>query len=597
MEMDLRILIILVILVAAAIFAVNGEAPRDSFAKIHDIQGDAQLSPLNGQTVSIEAVVTGDFEGKAKLNGFFVQEEDGEADSLAETSEGIFVYDPRNMGKKENISTGDLVKVTGQVIEYNNLTEINLIQVQRANDAEKSLQVTAVQIILPVEDEQSLEQYEGMLVEFPQELTVTNNYNFANFGEKMLSTNGRLPNPTNIVEPGAPAKSIQSLNKRSQILLDDGSKLSYPSLDPFPKTLRSGDSIQGIKGILSYDYGDYRIEPLNISKITISNPRPERPDEVEGRIKVASFNVENYFNGDGMGGGFETSLGARSQEAFNRQRTKIIAAITGMNADVIGLMELENDGYGELSAIRDLVNGLYGFGENENSNYSIIDPGWQKLGTDNITVGLIYNSSKLKPVGQAMTISTGAFSANNRQPLAQTFEELSTGDKFTVVASHLKSKRSPGKTVGLENMDNGDGQGYWNGARTNAAKELVTWIASDPTQSNDPDYIILGDMNSYNYEDPIQVFKNASYVDLVATYNGPDAYSYGFEGQWGNLDHILASQSLAGQIAGATVWHINADESGVFGYDGKWYGPDKFRCSDHDPVIAGLDLSSNSSAS
>ena len=70
------------------------------------------------------------------------------------------------------------------------------------------------------------------------------------------------------------------------------------------------------------------------------------------------MNLENYFNGDGVGGGFQGSRGARSKEEFQLQRNKIIQAITDMKADVIGVIEVENDGYGSLSAIHDLTDGL-----------------------------------------------------------------------------------------------------------------------------------------------------------------------------------------------------------------------------------------------
>jgi predicted extracellular nuclease len=143
-----------------------------------------------------------------------------------------------------------------------------------------------------------------------------------------------------------------------------------------------------------------------------------------------------------------------------------------------------------------------------------------------------------------------------------------------------------------ENKDKGDGQGYWNGARTNAVNDLVAWLSTDPTQSGDPDYLILGDMNSYNYEDPIMAFKNAGYEDLIPVYVGLDAYTYGFDGQWGAIDHALANTDMTRQIAGATIWHVNADESPAFGYAGRWSSADKYRYSDHDPVIVGLNLSS-----
>jgi predicted extracellular nuclease len=50
-----------------------------------------------------------------------------------------------------------------------------------------------------------------------------------------------------------------------------------------------------------------------------------------------------------------------------------------------------------------------------------------------------------------------------------------------------------------------------------------------------------------------------------------------------------------------TVWHINADEPPVLGYErafksaaqrDRLYAPDPFRSSDHDPVVVGVVLRS-----
>ena len=167
---------------------------------------------------------------------------------------------------------------------------------------------------------------------------------------------------------------------------------------------------------------------------------------------------------------------------------------------MIGFIEIENDGYGNLSTIRDLCDGRNaredGIGL---ENYSFVDPGSPKLGDDLISVGLIYNRTTIRPIGKAATTSMGAFSSGNRQPLAQTFEEISTLERLTVVVVHLKSKNPPGgdEVANGDNRDCGDGQGYWNGDRTRAANELIDWLSSDPTGSHDPDYLILGDMNSY----------------------------------------------------------------------------------------------------
>ncbi|HEX9260399.1 MAG TPA: PxKF domain-containing protein, partial [Acidimicrobiales bacterium] len=74
-------------------------------------------------------------------------------------------------------------------------------------------------------------------------------------------------------------------------------------------------------------------------------------------------------------------------------------------------------------------------------------------------------------------------------------------------------------------------------------------------------------------------------------------YSYVFDGQWGYLDHALASASLVDQVDGVADYHINSDEPSVLDYNVEFksagqvsslYAPDQFRVSDHDPVIIGL---------
>jgi hypothetical protein len=112
--------------------------------------------------------------------------------------------------------------------------------------------------------------------------------------------------------------------------------------------------------------------------------------------------------------------------------------------------------------------------------------------------------------------------------------------------------------------------------------------------------LIIGDLNSYDKEDPIDVLLAGGYSDLINYYLGEYAYSYVFDGRTGYLDYALANSSLAGQVTGTTVWHINADEADLIDYDMTYkqaaqdliYAPDAYRASDHDPVIVGLDLNS-----
>ncbi|MDH5229659.1 MAG: ExeM/NucH family extracellular endonuclease [Gammaproteobacteria bacterium] len=579
------------------------EPPTIPQVFIHDIQGETNISPLLGQTVTIQAVVVGDFQTSTQLNGFFVQEEDSDVDYSDTTSEGIFVYHSSDDG---DVQVGDLVEVSGIVAEYFGLTELTSVDVNVIS--QNNPLPTAANLTLPMNNVASFEAYESMLVEFSQRLIVTENYDLGRFGELWLSANNRLMIPSNIVSPGATAINQQIDNDLNRILLDDGSSVRYAETIRYPNpglsathSLRIGDSINQTSGVLHYAFNQYRIQPTQTLSFVTSNPRSSLPDYVAGRIKIASFNVLNYFNGDGIGGGFPTSRGADSLEEFTRQRDKIIAAISAMDADIVGLMEIENDGYAANSAIADLVNGLNAYAGN-NRAFDYINPGVGRIGSDEITVGLIYRPKRIQPIGAAAildsTVNANFNDLKNRPTLAQTFERIRNRGRITLAVNHFKSKGSNCDSIG--DPDIGDAQGNCNLTRTQAAQALVQWLSTDPTHSGDDDFLIIGDLNSYAKEDPITAIKTAGYVDLIDHFIGAEtAYSYVFRGQSGYLDHALASSSLLPQIRGATIWHINADEPHVLDYNTELktttqidslYANNVYRASDHDPVIIGMDV-------
>jgi hypothetical protein len=134
--------------------------------------------------------------------------------------------------------------------------------------------------------------------------------------------------------------------------------------------------------------------------------------------------------------------------------------------------------------------------------------------------------------------------------------------------------------------------------RTLTAQVLADWLATDPTGSNDADLLIMGDLNSYDKEDPIDVLAANGYTDLVHRFEGELAYSFVFDGQLGYLDYALANADLLDEVTGLTIWHINADEPDLIDYDMTFkqdaqdalFEPNAFRSSDHDPVINGLDV-------
>ncbi len=582
----------------------EGEPGGDDAGRrsIAEVQGSGVTSPLVNQRVTVEGIVVADFQGESELGGFFIQAPDSETDSDPLTSEGLFVY---GTGNGVDVQVGDRVEVRGMIAEYNGLTELTAPQITVIARAQPL--PSTVQISLPMSAPDALERYEGMQVRFAQTLTVSEVYDLGRYGEMVLSSGGRLWIPTNRVSPGEPARQLQARNDLNRIVLDDGRSgqnpdpIRYPSpeLDAY-RTLRVGYEVNQVQGVLHYLAGSYRVQPTQTPQFVPRNPRPTAPESIDGRLRVASFNVLNYFNGDGRGAGFPTSRGADTVEEFNRQRDKIIAAILGADAHIIGLMEIENDGYGENSAIADLVAGLNAASPSRD-RYAFIDPRRSRLGTDEIAVGLIYRQDMVSPHKDAAvldaTVDPRFDDTRNRPALAQTFRERRTGERLTVAVNHLKSKGSSCDDRGDKDM--GDGQGNCNLTRVRAAQALVDWLGRDPTQSYDPDRLIIGDLNAYAKEDPINVIRAAGYTDLLATFVGEGAYSYVFSGQSGYLDHGLASASLASQVKGATEWHINADEPRVLDYNlefktprqqSQLYGAGPYRASDHDPLVIGIDL-------
>ena len=568
----------------------------DPATRIHDIQGSGLASSDVGSIREIEGVVVGDFRGPGGLNGFFVQEEDSDVDGDMSTSEGIFVFDPANAVALE---PNDLVRVRGTVVEFFGLTEIN--NVAAVLDCDVTAAVAVTPITLPVASTADFEQWEGMLVEFPGTLYATGNFTQGRFGEVDLSVGGPLDNPTNVTTPGASALALQDLNNRSRIQLDDGSNVQNPlPLPPYlgvGGTLRTGDTVEDLTAVLSFSFGAYELHPVGPVNFTRVNTRLD-PPSVGGAVRVASFNVLNYFTTLDDSGpicgpfGGQRCRGADNEIEFMQQRDKLVAAITKLDAHVVGLIELENDSANV--AIADLVTQLNNVSGAGTYDYVATGP----IGDDAIRAGLLYQPASVSLAGPYTVLDSSVDPTfnddKNRPVLAQSFAENTSGEVFTVAVNHLKSKGSNCNDIG--DSDTGDGQGNCNATRTAAAQALVDWLGTDPTGSDSGNFLIIGDLNAYAQEDPVTTIKLASFVDLIEEFVGTGvasgAYSYNFRGQSGSLDHALASPGMTANVTGAAIWHINADEPAALDYNNfnqpALFNPDEFRSSDHDPVLVGL---------
>jgi len=568
---------------------------------IWEVQGSGSSSPIAGTGgVIIEGVVVGDFQAGDELGGFFLQEEDFDADADPQTSDGIFVFDN---GFGPDVEMGVVVRVQGTVVEFFGQTQLN--NIINMADCIITETASAAAITLPQSAVDDWERTEGMALDFTQTLYASGNFTQARFGEVDLAVGGPLDAPTNVVDPGAPANALQDLNDVSRILLDDGSNLQNPlPLPPYlgvDGTLRTGDSVSGLTGALGYGFGNYRLQPTSAVNFVRENDRPVGSPDVGGSLlKVAGFNVLNYFttlddSGDICGPNSDDGCrGADNAFEFDQQRAKLVSALTTLDADVAGLIELENEV--DNVPIADLVDGLNdvaGAG-----TFTYIATG--AIGDDVICQGIIYKPSAVTPVG-SFAILDNSFDSDfrdwlNRPVLAQTFEENSTGERFTVAVNHLKSKGSSCSFIG--DPDTGDGQGNCNGVRTDAAAVLVDWLATDPTASGVSNFLIMGDLNAQAKEDPIVAIELGGYTDLFKTLVGTGyvdgAYSFNFRGQSGYLDHALSSPDITPEVSGAAFWHINADEPSGLDYNDHnqpgLFTPDQFRSSDHDAVVIGLFL-------
>jgi uncharacterized protein len=554
---------------------------------ISAIQGREFESPLLGESHIIEGVVTATFP---KLNGFFIQEEatDNDTDSL--TSEGMFV------SSADLPTIGSVVRVKGDIVEYFGKTQ--LTATEGFIDC-GSATVDAVSLTLPFANAQQVEALEGMLVTIDTPLTVSNTFTLGKYGELTLS-NGLLHIPTNIYAPNsAQALALQAENALNKVLLDDVVNGSYPDDIIYPtgglsadNTVRLGDQVTSLVGILDYSFSNYRVLPTQAPTFDHVNARTNTPLVNEGNVKIASLNVLNLFNGDGQSGGFPTARGADTPEEFERQLAKTVSAIISIDADIIGLMEIENDGVGANSTLNELVNSLNNVaGE---GMYAFVNTGGP-IGTDAIAVAFLYQPSKVSLIGDALVNTNEIF---NRPPLAQTFSLNSNNQTITVVANHFKSKGGCRSASG-EDTDQGDGQACFNARRVAQASELVNWVNTNEQLSQQTDVLVIGDLNAYAKEDPIQQFTNNGYINLISTFGGDYAYSYSFGGEVGYLDHALASASLAEKAVDAVEWHINADEPAFLDYNTEnksdlqqetLYSDDAFRMSDHDPVVATFNL-------
>jgi uncharacterized protein len=583
-----------------------------SYTPISTIQGAGNSSPIMGERVIVEAIVTAQLMGSSLPQGVFIQSLPSAEDANSHTSEGLFLKDSGSFAPGTYLRIQALIdeissSAYGEQVNMTGLVSVNGFEICAVNMPLPP----PVEISLPLEA--GFEPFEGMLVKFMQPLTVQQNYFLGRFGQVTLAAGGRAFHPLN-----DDANLVQSSSR--MLVLDDGRHHQNPNPLPYYTSdgdFRAGDTLTALTGVL--DQGrinssfstnpanlgfpniHYRLHPIAVPVVSRTNPRNPMPPAVGGTIKVASFNVQNYFTTFAKaefpeGAPYTSSQpprGADTLEELLRQQKKLVAALAAIDADIVGLIEIE--AWDGANAVHELVAALNtSLGEN---TYAVVPDPLTGTGGDLIQVALIYKPGAVSAVGPSRSTGNNIF---NRDPVAQMFEAVS-GERFFVVVNHFKSKSGcPANSPG--NQDQGDGQGCWNARRVQQAQALLAFI-NTVLIPQDRDVLVIGDLNAYGLEDPIRVLTEGGLVNQVsARVPAVARYSYIFDGASGYLDHALTTFALGARVTGAAFWHINTDEPAVIDYNLEFktvsgsggapdfFQPHPFRSSDHDPLLIGLDL-------
>ncbi|UNX56567.1 ExeM/NucH family extracellular endonuclease (plasmid) [Georgenia sp. TF02-10] len=620
-------------------------------ATIAEVQGTGAASPMVGDTVITEGVVTATYP-TGGFNGFYLQTPG--PDTTPGASDGVFVFGPTF--DESTLEIGDSVEVEGVVSEFGTLTEITastVTEVADLGDVEPNTTIPGTDCALPgtacltgAALEAAREEHEGEAFLPTGDFTVTDvhdgsAYNPPNstsnnfFGEIGLAANSTEPlvTPTEIIDAqdtDAIAARV-AYNNAHRVVLDDGSSTTYWNTDnpptvparntPFPyhtpdHHVRVGAAVTFDQPvILDYRFG-WKVQPAEqvveepTGLVTFEQGRPAAPEEVGGDFTLATFNVLNYFTtlGEDLAGcqpyvdrennpiAVRTGCDARGawdEESFDRQETKIVNAINALDADIVSVEEIENslvvDGHDRDEALSTLVDAL-----NDDAGSDVWD-----------YVASPASASEPANVAEQDVIRTGFI----YKPAA--VEQVGEADMLFGEAVFDNARepfaavfRPAGGAEGSEfavivnhfkskgsGANDGTGQGNANPDRIAQAEALSAYADELAADRGVEAVFLTGDFNAYSQEDPMQVL----YEDGYSRVAPEGEHSYNFDGQVGSLDHVVANEAAAAMVDGVDIWEINANET-VFNQYSRYnynatilYTEQPYSASDHNPEIVGLD--------
>lgn len=403
-----------------------------------------------------------------------------------------------------------------------------------------------------------LNSYVGQTVSFTNRWYVCSNY-----GGKYTISPRRIYSPTNQVLPGSSEYS-------STLSLNYNGTIQITGISDYHRTgeILHNLTVKVNNGSLQFISGDW----IGNSRADMEKGYDSLSIDYKGKhdVLVCAMNLEYY-----LVESFGTGYGPDDASDHAKQRAKVSKALAKINADLYGLVEIEQG----QSALREIAQDLT---RNTGRPFAFVNDGGSANGSYT-KAGYVYCSDVIEPKGTLRVNNTGV---RNRKYM-QLFEHKQSGERFIYSINHFKAKSGSGSGG---DADQGDGQGSYNAARVKEAASVLTQYRNNRTLYQENDILIMGDLNAYGKEDPIRLLVDSGMTDLHRYFHADSSYSYTYRNEAGYLDHALCNSTLLPQVTGMVAYHINSDELDQYTYD-KSNDQTMFRSSDHDPVLVGLKLS------
>jgi len=577
-----------------------GLTVQPGFVAIHTIQGASHISPLNGQLVSTEGLVTAEAS-----NGFFLQDPSPDSDDA--TSEAIFVF----TNSAPAVNVGDSVFVNGTVSEFRpggsgtaNLTTTEIgspglsMNVQSTGNPLPASTVIGMGGRVPptmvIEDDATgdvetsgvfdpatdgidfYESMEAMRVQVNNPVAVGPT---SPFGEIFVLPDDGANAGVRTTRGGIVIQANDFNPERIQ--LDDGFATT--------PTVNVGDHFSGpAVGVLDYNFGNFEI--LITSSLTgVSSDLARETTSPAGtdELAVATFNVENLDPGDGaakfdeLAGLIVNSLqspdiiaveevqdnnGATNDSVVDANVTfsTLIAAIQSAGGPTYDFRQInpvdDQDGGEPGGNIR------VGFLFRTDRGLAFVD----RPGGGPTTATTIVNNSGIPELSSSpgrVDPSNSAFNTS-RKPLAGEFTY--NGSTLFVVVNHFNSKGGDQPLFGHFQPPTLGSEAQ----RIQQAQIVNNFVDSILTVDPDANIVVAGDLNDFEFSTPVNTVEGGVLHTLMETLPQNERYSYVFEGNSQSLDHLLISNNLFDKPFEYDVVHVNAEFAD--------------QASDHDPQVVHL---------